>query len=249
LKEVATVAGMMESLSRIPQDRIAVLIGRKGVTKKALEDATRCVLYIDSTSGDVSVVWSDDFDPIIRMKLPDVIKAIGRGMNPDRALQLLQDDHHLTLFDMREYVGKNANQQRRVRSRLIGRNGRIRELIEEHSGAEIVIYGSTVIIIGDEDALPLASQSIERLLHGAEHSSVLKHLETERRKRRMSARSLESIETRGDGGKFEALVPGLDAARRKRERRYRGAQVDPDDPKEIEEMMELSDDESVGFEE
>ena len=65
----------------------------------------------------------------------------------------------------------------------------------------------------------------------------------------MSARSLESIETRGDGGKFEALVPGLDAARRKRERRYRGAQVDPDDPKEIEEMMELSDDESVGFEE
>ena len=171
----------MEGLARIPQDRIAVLIGRKGATRRALEEATNSTLHIDSTSGDVSVVWNDEFDPIVRMKFPDVIRAIGRGMNPERALQLLNDDHHLMLYDMREYVGKNANQQRRIRSRLIGRNGRIRELIEEHSGAEIVIYGSTVVIIGDEEGLPLAGQAIERLLQGAEHSSVLKHLETERK--------------------------------------------------------------------
>ena len=239
----------MEGLARIPQDRIAVLIGRKGVTRRALEEATNSKLHIDSTTGDVSVVWNEEFDPILRMKFPDVIRAIGRGMNPERALQLLKDDQHLILHDMREYVGKNANQQRRIRSRLIGRNGRIRELIEEHSGAEIVIYGSTVVIIGDEEALPLASQAIERLLQGAEHSSVLKHLETERRKKRMSARNLESIDSRQDDNRFDALVPGLEAARRKRERRYKDAQVDPDNAEAIEEMMELAEDESVGFEE
>ena len=206
-------------------------------------------LHIDSKSGDVSVVWNEDFDPILRMKFPDVIRAIGRGMNPERALQLLKDDQHLMLFDMREYVGKNANQQRRIRSRLIGRNGRIRELIEEHSGAEIVIYGSTVVIIGDEEALPLASQAVERLLQGAEHSSVLKHLETERRKNRMASRNLESIDTNEEGGRVAALVPGLDAARRKRERRYKDAQVDPNDTEAIDEMMELAEDESIGFEE
>ena len=239
----------MEGLARIPQDRIAVLIGRKGITRRALEEATNSKLHIDSKSGDVSVVWNEDFDPILRMKFPDVIRAIGRGMNPERALQLLKDDQHLMLFDMREYVGKNANQQRRIRSRLIGRNGRIRELIEEHSGAEIVIYGSTVVIIGDEEALPLASQAVDRLLQGAEHSSVLKHLETERRKKRMAARSLESIDTREEEGRFEALVPGLDAARRKRERRYKEAQVDPEDADAIDQMMELAEDESIGFEE
>ena len=122
-------------------------------------------------------------------------------------------------------------------------------MIEEHSGAEIVIYGSTVVIIGDEEALPLASQAIERLLQGAEHSSVLKHLETERRKKRMSARNLESIDSRQDDNRFDALVPGLEAARRKRERRYKDAQVDPDDTEAIEEMMELAEDESIGFEE
>lgn len=239
----------MEGLARIPQDRIAVLIGRKGTTRRALEKATNSTLHIDSNSGDVSVVWDDEFDPILRMKLPDVIRAIGRGMNPDRALQLLKDDHHLLLYDMREYVGKNPNQQRRIRSRLIGRNGRIRELIEEHSGSEVTIYGSTVVIIGDEDALPLAGQAVERLLQGAEHSSVLKHLEVERRKRRMSSRNLESIDTSDDGGRFEALVPGLDAAKRRRERRYKDAQVDPEDSQAVDEMMILADDESIGFEE
>ena len=239
----------MEGLARIPQDRIAVLIGRKGITRRALEEATNSKLHIDSKSGDVSVVWNEDFDPILRMKFPDVIRAIGRGMNPERALQLLKDDQHLMLFDMREYVGKNANQQRRIRSRLIGRNGRIRELIEEHSGAEIVIYGSTVVIIGDEEALPLASQAVERLLQGAEHSSVLKHLETERRKKRMASRNLESIDAHEEGGRFEALVPGLAAARRKRERRYTDAQVDPNATEAIDEMMELAEDESIGFEE
>ena len=239
----------MEGLARIPQDRIAVLIGRKGTTRRALEKATNSTLHIDSNSGDVSVVWDDEFDPILRMKLPDVIRAIGRGMNPDRALQLLKDDHHLLLYDMREYVGKNPNQQRRIRSRLIGRNGRIRELIEEHSGSEVTIYGSTVVIIGDEDALPLAGQAVERLLQGAEHSSVLKHLEAERRKRRMSSRNLESIDTSDDGGRFEALVPGLDAAKRRRERRYKDAQVDPEDSQAVDEMMSLADDESIGFEE
>ena len=122
-------------------------------------------------------------------------------------------------------------------------------MIEEHSGAEIAIYGSTVVIIGDEEALPLAGQAIERLLQGAEHSSVLKHLETQRRKKRMSSRNLESIGTRDDGDRFEVLVPGLDAARRKRERRYKDAQVNPEDDEAVEEMMELAEDESIGFEE
>ena len=118
----------MEGVTRIPQDRIAVLIGRKGVTRSAIEKASGAKLHIDSRTGDVSVTWEESVDPVMRMKFPDVIKAIGRGMNPDRAIQLLEDEQHLILHDIREYVGKNANQQRRIRSRIIGRNGRIREL-------------------------------------------------------------------------------------------------------------------------
>ena len=236
----------MEAVTRIPKDRIAVLIGRKGVTRSAIEKTSGAKLHIDSKTGDVSVTWKENVDPVMRMKFPDVIKAIGRGMNPDRAIQLLEDEQHLILHDIREYVGKNANQQRRIRSRIIGRNGRIRELIEEHSGAEMVIYGSTIVIIGDEDALPLASQAVTRLLQGAEHSSVLKHLETERRKKRITSTRLESIELH-ENERFDALVPGLGAARRRRSRRYKGAQINPENEEEVNEMMELEDDESITF--
>ena len=239
----------MDGLTRIPKDRIAVLIGAKGATKKAIEKSSGAKLVIDSHSGDVSAIWQDGADPLLRLKLPDVIRAVGRGMNPERAIQLLDDDHFLSMYDLREYVGKNANQQARIRGRLIGRNGRIRELVEEHSGAEITIYGSTVIIIGDEDALSLASQAVERILRGAEHSTVLKHLERERRKQRMSARHLESYEERPEGDRFAALVPGLDAARRRLSRRHTGAQVDPEDVEAVTEMMEMAEDEDISFEE
>jgi len=65
----------------------------------------------------------------------------------------------------------------------------------------------------------------------------------------MAARNLESIDLRDEGERFAALVPGLEAARRKRERRYKDAQVDPSDTNAVDEMMELAEDESVGFEE
>jgi hypothetical protein len=63
----------------------------------------------------------------------------------------------------------------------------------------------------------------------------------------MSARNLESIKTREDGDRFDTLVPGLDAARRRRERRYKEAQVDPGDAQAVEDMMQLAEDESIEY--
>ena len=49
---------------------------------------------------------------------------------------------------------------------------------------------------------------------------------------------------------FDALVPGLAAARERRnERRFKASQVDPEDPDAVREMMELAEDESVNWEE
>ena len=67
----------------------------------------------------------------------------------------------------------------------------------------------------------------------------------------MKSRSLESYEERRDedGGTFETLVPGLSAARRRRERRLREFQVDPEDQASVKEMLELSEDEEILYEE
>ncbi|MFL2498224.1 MAG: KH domain-containing protein [Candidatus Thalassarchaeum sp.] len=241
----------MELLARVPMNRIAVLIGKGGQTRKMLEEASGAKLDIDSRTGEVMAVWEEEPDPVVRMKMPDVILAIGRGLAPSRAVQLIRDDIFLRMYDIREWVGRQPNQTRRMRSRLIGRNGRIRSLIEEISNCEMAIHGSTVLMIGDQDGITLAAPAIEGILSGSEHSTVLHGLEQDRKRLRMQSRHLDSFEERvsQESSKFDTLVPGLAQARRRRERRHRASQVDPSDSEEVFEVMELSDDESVRFEE
>ncbi len=242
----------MEHLARIPQDRIAVLIGKGGETRRMLEKACGATLEIDSKNGEVMADWGDvDADPVVRMKMPDVIVAIGRGLAPKRAVQLIQDEVSLKMYDIREWAGRQPNQTRRMRSRLIGRNGRIRSLIEEISRCEMAIYGSTVLVIGDEDGLALAAPAIEGILRGSEHSTILHGLEQDRKRQRIRSRRLESYEERSpdETSTFETLVPGLAEVRRRRERRYRDSQVDPDDDEQVDSILDLADDEEITYEE
>ena len=243
----------MEHLARIPKNRIAVLIGKRGSTRKMIEEACGASLHIESNSGDVSVIWPEDevSDPIIKMKLPDVIFAIGRGLAPQRAVQLLEDEVFLRMYDIREWVGRQPNQTRRMRSRLIGTNGRIRSLIEELTGTEMAIYGSTVLVIGDQESLALATPAIEGILQGSEHGTVLFGLEQDRKRQRIRTYSLETHEEKVtvDNSAFETLVPSLADARRRRERRFTNSQVDPLDEDAITEMMKLAEDEKIVYEE
>ena len=239
----------MEHLARIPKNRIAVLIGKHGSTRKMIEEACGASIHIESNSGDVSVIWPEGeiIDPIIKMKLPDVIFAIGRGLAPKRALQLIDDEVFLRMYDIREWVGRQPNQTRRMRSRLIGTNGRIRSLIEELTGTEMAIYGSTVLVIGNQESLALATPAIEGILQGSEHGTVLFGLEQDRKRQRIRSYSLETHEEKitEDSSTFETLVPSLADARRRRERRFTNSQVDPLDEDAIKEMMKLADDEKI----
>ena len=241
----------VELLARVPKNRIAVLIGKGGQTRKMLEEASGAKLDIDSKTGEVMAEWEEEPDPVVRMKMPDVVLAIGRGLAPSRAVQLIQDDIFLRMYDIREWVGRQPNQTRRMRSRLIGRNGRIRSLIEEISNCEMAIHGSTVLVIGDQDGVALAAPAIEGILRGSEHSTVLHGLEQDRKRLKIQSRQLKSFEERSsrDSSKFDTLVPGLAQARRRRERRKKDSQVNSSDSDEVSEVMELADDESVTFEE
>jgi ribosomal RNA assembly protein len=81
----------------VPKDRIAVIIGAKGETARAIKKAAGCKEFnIDSDHGDIEVLWGEagSYDPVKAMKLPDVVKAIGRGMAPNAAVTLLE----MTIF-------------------------------------------------------------------------------------------------------------------------------------------------------
>ena len=242
----------MEQSLKVPMDRIAIIIGKEGKTRWMLQKNSGCrKLDIDSDTGDVTILWGEpgSYDPLMALKMPDVIKAIGRGMNPKKAISLLEDGKLFELIEIKEFVGKRQNQQRRLRSRIIGTDGKIRRRIEALSGCEVVVFGGTVVVIGDEEGTPMATVAIENILGGAEHGPVLKHLERERRRLRLSRRTIDYIETKEGATGFEHLVPGLAEISQRRHRRYTSSQPDPDNEEELDELMTRSEDESISWSE
>ena len=172
---------------KIPQDRIGVLIGEGGETMRTIESRAEVRLDIDSENGSVRI--DEVGDPITGLKGPDIVKAIGRGFSPEAALSLL--DHDLMMFDLVDIgaASRNQNDLERQKGRLIGENGRTRQLMAELSGAEVVIYGSTLGIIGTPQQVEVARRAAEMLLDGAPHGSVYSFLE--RKHNEMKHQALE----------------------------------------------------------
>mgnify|MGYP001316698994 FL=1 len=240
----------MQSSLKIPKKRIAMIIGKGGDTKRMLIEKSGCKsIFVDSNTGDVTITWGEPgtFDPLMMMKVPDMIKAIGRGMNPKKAMSLLDDEMLFELIELKSFVGKKANQQRRIRSRIIGSEGKIRKRLEALTNCEITVYGGTVVIIGDDLGLPMASDAIKKLLNGAEHGPVLKRLELIRKKQRITSKYLDSIHTKEPSSGFEHLVPGLSDVAERRNRRYKNSQPDINNEEDLSELMELSDDETIDW--
>jgi ribosomal RNA assembly protein len=120
------------------------------------------------------------------LKLADVIKAVGRGFNPEKALRLMEDDEFLEIVDLKEFVGDRTNQLSRIRGRLIGKDGKTRRIIEDLTRCEMIIYGNTVGLIGNSISLPIAKHAVEMILNGSEHSSVYHYLESQRPRLRIA---------------------------------------------------------------
>jgi ribosomal RNA assembly protein len=167
---------------RIPKSRIAVVIGPNGAIKQQLEKNTKIAVDIDSTDGLVILESMEDCeDPLAVWKARDIVQAIGRGFSPKRAFALLDDDVYLRIINLEEF-GSSSNQIRRLKGRVIGQGGKTRRNIEELTDTYVAIMGNTISVIGEVDNQQIAVNAIVRLLRGAEHSTINRYLNTQRRK-------------------------------------------------------------------
>jgi ribosomal RNA assembly protein len=163
---------------KVPDDRVGVLIGAGGETMREIEERAEVRLDIDSETGNVRVEKVGD--PVKGLKGPDIVTAIGRGFAPEDALRLLDDD--MMMFDVVDIdaAARNKNDLRRMKGRLIGEDGRTRELMEELTGASVTIYGSTLAIIGGPQQVDAVREAAEMILDGAPHGAVYSFLERRR---------------------------------------------------------------------
>ncbi|MHA1339894.1 MAG: KH domain-containing protein [Promethearchaeota archaeon] len=188
------------------KDRIAVLIGRNGKTKSMIEKLTKTKIEIDSQSGTYKIysidpeINNDDAESLAKIleeksdediqlntdfedknlsiwMAQNIINAINYGFNPEKAIKLLDEEYFLEIIDLEKILGNSMKKIKRIKGRIIGEKGRMREAIEHFSGVNMVIYENYISLIGNFDSMKIAKKAINMLIEGLPHKVVYNFLQ------------------------------------------------------------------------
>lgn len=160
----------------IPEERVGVLIGSNGDTLDKIRSLVNA--SIDVNGNEITV---DAEDPLEELRAFNIVKAIGRGFTPEKALRLLERNASLAVINIGRYCSTN-NDKERLKGRIIGKEGMTREKIENDTDTEIAVYGKTVSVLGPIGKLEVAKKTIEMLLEGSSHGAAYRYLEDNIRK-------------------------------------------------------------------
>jgi ribosomal RNA assembly protein len=164
----------MEEIIRVGHNRLPVLIGPNGSVKREIQRRTKTKIDIDSHLGEVTISSDQSFFEVYTAK--NIISAIARGFSPENAYYLLKEDYNLEIVSLEDYVKNTKQRHTQIKGRVIGREGRIKKLIETKFHCILSVYGKTVAIIGNEDRIKDAREAVEQILAGAKHSTVIKSI-------------------------------------------------------------------------
>lgn len=153
--------------------RIPVVIGTNGTTRKQLEEQFGVKLDIDSKSGDIVITGEDASNRYI-MSL--ILQAINYGFSPEHALMLEDEFNVLDIIDVKRNI-RDSHRLKVVMGRIIGQEGKTRELIEEITQCRVTIKDHFVSVIGRFENVQLVHEAIEMLISGASHKSFYGYLE------------------------------------------------------------------------
>ena len=173
---------------KIPLERVGVLIGHNGEVKKELEVKSGIKITVDSREGEVVLDEHESSDPLMIIKLENIVRAIGRGFSPENAFLLFDDDSDFFIFNLYDYVGKKPNHIRRLKSRIIGKEGKTKHVLEELTDSKISVYGHTISIISDMMRMNILKKSIDMLLTGSKHATVYRFVEAQMKELRQAER-------------------------------------------------------------
>ena len=183
------------ALVKVPRERIGALVGPDGRVKASIEKKLSVSLRIDSQTGDIQITLMPSAqDPTVLFRAKEVVTAIGRGFSPENAFRLMKDDETmLEVIDLRETVGRSLSDMKRLKGRVIGKEGKTRRIIEELTDADICVYGHTISIVGEIDQVAIAKEAVRMLIRGSLHGTVYRFLH--RKRRELKKKKMELWET------------------------------------------------------
>ncbi|MEJ2294808.1 MAG: KH domain-containing protein [Candidatus Lokiarchaeota archaeon] len=166
---------------KIGKKRIAVLIGKNGEVKKKIEDSLGVQIIVESKTGNCEFkpnLNHENYSPLNIFTAKKIVTAINRGFNPKKAMRLLDETFDLDVFNLYNILGRSEKKIKRIKGRVIGRNGEMRKAIERYSECFLSVFGKTIAIIAEYDNLQIARRAVNMLLSGMPHHTVLRFLES-----------------------------------------------------------------------
>ncbi len=166
----------MEETIKVTQQRIPVIIGHQGTTKRNIEKATHTRLDIDSHTGDIVIVGGNNYYDIYNAK--KLLSAVSRGFSPDDAFMILKDDYTIEVITLDDMLGKSESRLEQIKGRVIGRNGSIKAMLEKQFHCKISVFGKTISVIAKADDVSEIQKIITAIVGGCKHTTVFKMLKS-----------------------------------------------------------------------
>ena len=119
-----------------------------------------------------------------------ILKAMQFGFSSDKSLQLLDEEFELKIIHIRDYTRRKNLKD--VKSRLIGRKGQTRRVLEEISACSILIKedSNEVGIIGSVENIESALVAITNIIKGSKQTNAYKYLEKQNKNKKINKSGL-----------------------------------------------------------
>ncbi|VVB76987.1 Uncharacterised protein [uncultured archaeon] len=148
----------------IPARRAKLLEDRKVL--EPLCERLGCSIAVQN--GNEVVITGEPYE---EYNARNVVQAFARGFELNTAYKLLSDDYFFKSTDMRDMF-RNEDRIKRIKARIIGKEGRSKSYMQSVSGAELSVYGDTVSMIGTVDEIKIMSAAVDVLLEGGTHKKA-----------------------------------------------------------------------------
>ena len=142
---------------------------------KLLEDPTlvgsiceRLGCEISLRNGNEVIIVGEPFD---EYNAKNVMQAFARGFDIEATYKLLSDEYFFKSIDLKDIFSKK-DRILGIKARIIGKEGRAKEYMQSISGADLVVYGDTVSMIGTVDELKVIGAAVDILIEGGTHKKA-----------------------------------------------------------------------------
>lgn len=155
-------------MEQLYTENIRKILKNKTILEKKLNVKLRKqeqILYIDGKAEDTFLALQ-------------VVDAIDLGFTVPQSLLLTEDDFVFEKINIKDFSRRKDLSQ--VRGRVIGKNRKSLDTIEDLTNCIVAVHMNNVGIIGRIEDIEKAIYAVKKIISGSKHSSVYAYLEEQR---------------------------------------------------------------------